>query len=59
MICGGCSHSSSQCQHSFHFKIANLMRISSPATIQRAASCEQNLSEVPVTPLDQPKKEQI
>ena len=42
----GCSNLVSQCQHSRHVKVANLMEISSPTTIQRIASREQYLSEV-------------
>ena len=52
----GRSHSASQCQYSRCVQVANLMEISSPTIIQRAAFHEQYLSEIPVTPLGQPEK---
>ena len=52
----GCSYSASQCQYFRRIKVVNLMEISSPTTIQCAASCEQCLSEVTVTQLGWPKK---
>ena len=55
-LCWGCSHWASQCQYFRCIKVSNHIEISSSTTIQRAASREQYLSEVPVTPLGRPKK---
>ena len=52
----GCNHSAVQCQQSRRSKVANIMEIMSPTSLQRATSrVNREISDVPVTPLGRPK----
>ena len=45
-----------QCKNSKRTKVENLVNISSPSTLQRAASRDRKTSDCPFTPLGRPKK---
>ena len=54
IIAKGSNHSASLCKHSKRAKVDKLIQISSPSTLQRAASRDQQ--NYSVTPLGRPKK---
>ena len=51
IIAKGSNHSAAQCKYSKRTKITKLVEISSPTTLQRAASRDRDISDCPVTPL--------
>ena len=55
-IAEGSNHTAVKCKNSKKTKVEKLVNISSPSTLQHAASRDRKTSDCPVTPLDQPKK---
>ena len=51
IIAKGSNHSAAQCKYSKRTKITKLVEISSPTTLQHAASRDRDISDCPVTPL--------
>ena len=57
-ITKGSNRTALQVKNSERTKVEKLVNISSPSTLQRAASCERQTSDYPVAPLGRPKKKQ-